>query len=93
MFIRHLKALTQFYIDNPHRHDRAQELANDSQSAQSDYKKAHDQVAVALAPVCAKLQPVLTALACVTLADRGKKAPVLRFSSNNMSLRKLTTSI
>lgn len=49
-------ALTQLRKDNPHRRDRAQQLSNDCQSAQANYKQACAQIAAALAPVRAKLQ-------------------------------------
>lgn len=68
-----LKILTQAHVDNPHRRDRAQQLANDCQSAQYTYKQTRAQIAAALAPSRAKLQPVLKALGCVTLEDLDQK--------------------
>jgi hypothetical protein len=65
--------LTWACIDNVRRRDRAQQRANDCQSAQDNYKKVRAQIAATLAPVRAEIQPVLKALGCVTLEDLDKK--------------------
>jgi len=62
-----------FYPDNPKRRDRAEQLKNDCQQAKDDYERVRARLAAQLDPLQGKLDDVLRALGCNTLAELDQK--------------------
>jgi hypothetical protein len=58
-----------FYPDNPNRRKRAQELADDCQYIQDNYKSSKAAIEKELGPYKEKLDKVLAAFGCSNVSD------------------------
>ena len=58
-----------FFPDNPNRLKRAQELSDDCEYAQDEYNSLKSQIEATLGPYKAKLDKLLAAFGCTSVAD------------------------
>ncbi|KAH7929535.1 hypothetical protein BV22DRAFT_120462 [Leucogyrophana mollusca] len=62
-----------FFPDNPNRRARAEQLSDDCQNNQNDYKNAREALTQVLEPLHGKLDQVMKALGCQTLEEFDQK--------------------